>query len=124
MFGKKKNNIINVCHYEGLVDFIQNYPCQISVNDDTFIIEKIKPSSHITLSMNQIIKFEVMSESEFMKKYHNCSTNNTAKTFLVVTYNSKNNTVEHIAFWAAGFEMKKLVDLQYKYMKNNDSYSL
>ncbi len=124
MFGKKKNNVIKVCHYEGLVDFMQNYPCQISVADDIFTIEKIKPAATVTLPMERIIKFEAMSEIEFMKKYHNCSINKSAKTFLVVTYTSKDNTTEYIAFWAAGMEMKKLVDLQYDYAKNSNSYSL
>ena len=118
MFGKKKNNVIKVCHYEGLVDFMQNYPCQISVADDIFTIEKIKPAATVTLPMERIIKIE------FMKKYHNCSINKSAKTFLVVTYTSKDNTTEYIAFWAAGMEMKKLVDLQYDYAKNSNSYSL
>ena len=126
MFGKKKNNVIKVCHYEGLVDFIQDYPCQISVADDVFTIEKIKPTATVTLPMERIIKFEAMSEIEFMKKYHNCSVeiNKIPRNFLVVTYTSKNNTTEYIAFWAAGFEMKKLIDLQYKYIKNSNSYSL
>ena len=33
MFGKKKN-IIKVCHYEGLHDFAQDYPCEIEITED------------------------------------------------------------------------------------------
>ena len=41
MFGKSKNkNLIKVMHYEGLMDFAQDYPCTIEMKDDVFEIKK------------------------------------------------------------------------------------
>ena len=58
MFGKSKNkNLIKVMHYEGLMDFAQDYPCTIEMKDDVFEIKKIKPDATVILPKNQIISF-------------------------------------------------------------------
>ena len=62
MFGKNKNSIIKVMHYEGLDDFIQDYPCTIEIKDNTFEIKRIKPETTVNLSMAQIKKIETMEE--------------------------------------------------------------
>lgn len=127
MFGKKKKSIIKVCHYEGLDDFMQNYPCEIQIKEDIFEIKRLKPETVVTLSMEKIIKFDAMSEEQFMSKYHNCKIegqSKSPKTFLVVTYNAKDNTIKYLAFWGVLFEGMKLIDIAYKNVKNTESYSL
>ena len=56
MFGKNKNSIIKVMHYEGLDDFIQDYPCTIKIKDDIFEIKRIKPETTVNLPITQIKK--------------------------------------------------------------------
>ena len=126
MFGKNKNSIIKVMHYEGLDDFIQDYPCTIEIKDNTFEIKRIKPETTVNLSMAQIKKIETMEESRFMVKYNN----NDAKThtgmkkyYLVITYTSKNNEEKYIAFWGTIFEYNKFLDLQNKQLDNQKSNS-
>lgn len=127
MFGKKKNNVIKVCHYEGLENFMQNYPCEIQIKENIFEIKRIKPETTVTLEMERIIKFDTMSEEQFMSKYHNCSIDGKSKspkTFLVVTYKAKDGTVKYLAFWGVLFDGMKLIDMAYKNVKNTDSYSI
>jgi len=127
MFGKKKNNVIKVCHYEGLENFMQNYPCEIQIKENIFEIKRIKPETIVTLEMERVIKFDAMSEEQFMSKYHNCSVeanNKIPKTFLVVTYKAKDETVKYLAFWGVLFDGTKLMDMAYKNVKNADSYTL
>lgn len=126
MFGKKKNKPIRVMHYEGLVDFAQDYPCTIEMKDDVFEINKIKPQATVTLPKNQIISFEALEEPRFMAKYHN----NAARTdkgfqkfYLVVKYVSKDNEEKYIAFWGTTFEYGRFLDLQ-KGNQQANSYAL
>lgn len=128
MFGKK-SNIIKVMHYEGLDDFIQDYPCTIEMKDDIFEIKRIKPETIVTLSKEQIIKIEMMEESKFMLKYHNDNTNTDRgikKYYLVVTYISKEKEEKYIAFWGTAIESSKFLKLQNMELKENtsNSYSL
>ena len=112
MFGKNKNSIIKVMHYEGLDDFIQDYPCTIEIKDNTFEIKRIKPETTVNLSMAQIKKIETMEESRFMVKYHNndaTTDKGMKKYYLVITYTSKNNEEKYIAFWGTIFEYNKSI---------------
>ena len=125
MFGKK-NNTIKVCHYEGLQDFLQDYPCQIEMTENTFYIRRIKPASEITLSKHKIIKIEAMEEPRFMLKYHNDTTRTdkgTKKYYLVITYVS-NNIEKYLAFWGTSFEYGKFLELQNTIMNKPSNYSL
>lgn len=125
MFGKKKNSIIKVMHYEGL-DFIQDYPCTIEMKNDTFEIKRIKPETTVNLSITQIKKIETMEESRFMVKYHNndaTTDKGIKKYYLVVTYISKNNEEKYIAFWGTAFEYNKFLDLQNKQLNTQKSNS-
>lgn len=127
MFGKKKDNKIKVCHYEGLEDFMQNYPCEVQIKEDVLEIKRIKPETIVTLSMDRIIKFDAMSEEQFMAKYHNCtidSNSKSPKTFLVITYKAKDDTTKYLAFWGVLFEGMKIIEIPRKYAKNTESYSL
>lgn len=129
MFGKKKTNVIKVMHYEGLQDFIQDFPCTIEMKEDTLEIKRIKPETTVNLATKQIIKFETMEEERFMLKYHNdksTTDKGIKKFYLVVTYNSKNNEEKYIAFWGTAFEYGKFVDLQNNFSMNKqpNSYSL
>lgn len=126
MFGKNKNSIIKVMHYEGLDDFIQDYPCTIEIKDNTFEIKRIKPETTVNLSMAQIKKIETMEESRFMVKYHNndaTTDKGMKKYYLVITYTSKNNEEKYIAFWGTIFEYNKFLDLQNKQLDNQKSNS-
>lgn len=129
MFGKNKNSIIKVMHYEGLNDFIQDYPCTIEIKDDIFEIKRIKPETTVNLSITQIKKIETMEESRFMVKYHNndaTTDKGIKKYYLVVTYISKNNEEKYIAFWGTAFEYNKFLDLQNRQLniQKSDSYYL
>lgn len=128
MFGKK-SSIIKVMHYEGLNDFIQDYPCTIEMKDDIFEIKRIKPETIVTLSKEQIKKIEMMEESKFMLKYHNDNTTTDKgikKYYLVVTYMSKEKEEKYIAFWGTSIESSKFLKLQNMELKENipNSYSL
>lgn len=129
MFGKNKNSIIKVMHYEGLNNFIQDYPCTIEIKDDIFEIKRIKPETTVNLSITQIKKIETMEESRFMVKYHNndaTTDKGIKKYYLVVTYISKNNEEKYIAFWGTAFEYNKFLDLQNRQLntQKSDSYYL
>lgn len=125
MFGKK-SNIIKVMHYEGLNDFIQDYPCTIEMKEDIFEIKRIKPETIVTLSKEQIIKIEMMEEAKFMLKYHNDNTTTDRgikKYYLVVTYISKEKEEKYIAFWGTSIESSKFLKLQNMELKENTSKS-
>lgn len=129
MFGKNKNSIIKVMHYEGLEDFIQDYPCTIEIKNDIFEIKRIKPEITVKLPIVQIKKIETMEEPRFMVKYHNndaTTDKGIKKYYLVVTYISKNNEEKYIAFWGTAFEYNKFLDLQNKQIniQKSDSYNL
>lgn len=128
MFGKKKNMKIKAIHYEGILEFSQNTACEIEIKENVFEMRRIKPETIVSLAMDKIIKFESLSEVDFMARYHNCSVENVKgnipKTYLVITYTSKDEAVKWIAFWGTPIEAMKFTDLQYKYVKEMDSYSL
>lgn len=126
MFGKNKNSIIKVMHYEGLDGFVQDYPCTIEIKDNNFEIKRIKPETTVNLSITQIKKIETMEESRFMVKYHNndaTTDKGMKKYYLVITYTSKNNEEKYIAFWGTIFEYNKFLDLQNKQLDNQKSNS-
>lgn len=128
MFGKKKNIKAKAIHYEGILEFAQNTPCEIEVNDDVFEIKRIKPETHVKLPMNRIIKFEYLSENDFLSKYHNTSIDiqkgQMMKGFLVITYTAKDNTTKKLAFWEVGIDAIKFIDIQKKYTKNVEDITL
>lgn len=128
MFGKnKKGKVIKVCHYEGIENFMQDYHCEIQLKEDVFEIKRIKPETIVSLPVERIIKFETMSEVQFMGKYHNCTiaeNKKIPKTYLVVTYKAKDDTIKYLAFWGVMSDAIKLIDLAYKNVKETESYSL
>lgn len=126
MFGKNKKSIIKVMHYEGLNDFIQDYPCTIEMKNDILEIKRIKPDTTVNLPITQILKIETMEEPRFMVKYHNndaTTDKGMKKYYLVITYISKNNEEKYIAFWGTIFEYNKFLDLQNKQLNNQESNS-
>jgi len=52
MFGKK--NIIQAFHYEGLPDFVTDYPCTVEVVDNNIVIQKKKPEVTISLPADRL----------------------------------------------------------------------
>ena len=123
MFGKK--NVLSVQHYEGL-DFAINYPCKIEINNDNFIIKRIKPETTITLPMNQINSFSALPEKDFMLKFHNeaiTTSKSGTKYYLVVDYTSKEGEHKHLAFWGTPKEQRTFLDWQKNYSRSGN-YSL
>ena len=94
-------------------------PCTLLIKNNILNI-KFNSDMNITLPMERVIKFEAMSENEFMMKYKNTN-GNTKKlpvSYLVITYTSKENEEKRIVLWAANYrEMKYFTDLNYKYKK-------
>lgn len=130
MFGKKKDKSIRVQHYEGLQDFMQDFPCTIEMKDGQFVIQRKKPETTVTLPGDRILSFTPMEEENFMVKYHNESANTTKakgiqKYYLVVKYLSGEGLEKHLAFWGTATEYKKFIDLQREKMNSAaSSYSL
>jgi len=119
MFGKKKEIRIRATHFEGIEQFIQNAPCEINVTNEEITIKRIKPETIVKLPTDRIIKCEYLSEYDFLTKYHNCTPenrkSNIPKSFLVITYTSKNGETKNIAFWSVPPQSTKFIDLQYKF---------
>lgn len=128
MFGKKKNIKAKAIHYEGILEFAQNAPCEIEVKEDTFEIKRIKPETFVKLPMDRIIKFEYLSEYDFMSKYHNTTIEiqkgQIMKSFLVITYTAKDNTTKRLAFWEVGINAMKFIDIQKKYTRDVEDITL
>lgn len=127
MFGRRKKEKIKVCHYEGIKEFMQDYPCEIELQEKVIIIRRLKPETEITLDREKIVKIESMTETAFRQKYHNNTpniNNKIPKIFLVITYNGKDNNTKYIAFWGAGTETFKITKLAFNNVKDVDSYSL
>jgi len=128
MFGRKKDNSIRVQHYEGLKDFIQDFPCTIQVKDDQFIIKRIKPETTVDLPLERILQFDVLEEKQFMVKYHNEATTTdkgVKKYYLVVRYQTTDGLEKHLAFWGTASEYSKFIDLRTMKMNTvEEFYSL
>ena len=124
IFKKKNKNIIRVVHYDGLKGFNQDYPCTIEEKEDVFEIKKIKPEMTVTLPKNKIVKIDYLRDNEFMQKYHNTLGTNDKKHYLVIIYNSDENSEKQIVFWGTSLEAIKFSKLKYKYNGNVDNYTL
>lgn len=130
LFGKKKDESIRVLHYEGLKDFMQDSPCTVEVNENVFIIKRIKPETTVTLPMEKVLTFDAMEEPSFMIKYHNINVNTSKakginKYYLVVRYINKENEEKYLAFWGTASEYGKFLKLRtLKLDEQSKSYSL
>ena len=118
-FKEKEEKPYRVVHYEGIDNVGVDIPCTLLIKNNILNI-KFNSDMNITLQMERVIKFEAMSENEFMMKYKNTN-GNTKKlpvSYLVITYTSKENEEKRIVLWAANYrEMKYFTDLHYKYKK-------
>lgn len=128
MFFKKKIPGIPVQHYEGL-DFPQDYPCRIQMDETGLSIKRIKPETTVTLALSQIKSISAMEEENFMLRYHGEAVSTTKtkgikKYYLVVKYTSKNNEEKMLAFWGTASEYGKFLDFQHTSSQNSESYSL
>ncbi|AZK44805.1 hypothetical protein [Paenibacillus lentus] len=129
MFGRKKK-AIKVQHYEGLKDFMQDFPCTIEMNDEQFVIQRIKPETTVNLPIERILAIDAMEEERFMLKYHNHETSTTKakgikKYYLVVRYQDVEGTEQYLAFWGTASEYGKFIELQKRKMDTPSSnYSL
>jgi hypothetical protein len=113
MFGKKKDtNILNVMYYEGLPGFIQDFPCTITLEDDVFVIKKVKPDLTVKLPFNQVISIDTLPEKNFMAQYHNTAGTTSkvgTKFYYVFKYTSSAGEPKHIAFWDVSAKTMKQV---------------
>ncbi|MBA9087510.1 hypothetical protein FHR92_003995 [Fontibacillus solani] len=129
MFGRKKKGI-RVQHYEGLKDFMQDFPCTVEMTDEQFLIQRVKPETTVNLPVERILEIDTMEEEKFMLKYHN-DKSNTSKTkgikkyYLVVRYLNTEGTEQYLAFWGTASEYGKFIELQKQKMNVASSdYSL
>lgn len=114
MFGKKKDKAIHVQHYEGIKEFAIDYPVTIELQDDVFIIKRLKPETTVTLPLSRIKSFSAMGEKNYMLKYHGqaittTKTKGIQKYYLVVEYDKGT-----LVFWGTIKEYRTFIDLQYK----------
>ncbi len=128
MFGKKKSPGVRVMHYEGL-DFPQDFPCQIELNENEFVITRVKPNRTITLSTSQIKSFSAMEETNFMLRFHGeakatSKAKGIQKYYLVVDYISKEGENKYLAFWATASEYKHFIDFQNRDLGKPQNISL
>jgi hypothetical protein len=129
MFGRKKKGI-KVQHYEGLKDFMQDFPCTIEMDDDQFLIQRIKPETTVNLPVNRILSIESMEEEKFMLKYHSdksrtSKSNGIKKYYLVVRYQDIEGSERYLAFWGTATEYGKFIELQKQKMNvATSNYSL
>ena len=122
LFSKKKDDKpYRVMHYEGIDTVASNMPCTFLIKDNIININFTSGMS-VTLPTDRVIRFESMKENEYLTKYKGTNAsesnfkNNTAVSFLVITYTSKTNEEKRIVLWAANLrECLYFTDLQYKF---------
>lgn len=123
MFGKKKT--IPAFHYEGLPDFVTDYPCTIEVADNSIMIQKKKPEVTVTLPVDKILAVSPMQEKDFMMKYHGHSDVRkivgSKRHFVVFDYVSQSGENKYFALWAPTHQAMALIGLQK--IKSNDAPS-
>lgn len=123
MFGKKKETVIHVMHFEGISGFSQDYPCTIGTDEMNLIVKKIKPDATVTLPLSRITSCDTMTEKDFMLKYHGQATT-TSKTkgidkyYLIVNYDKGK-----LVFWGTSTEYRFFIDMQHKYQMSG-TYTL
>lgn len=113
MFGKKKESGFSAIHYEGIDHFATDCPVRLEVKGDIFEIKRMKPETIVTLPLNRIKSFSVMSESSFMEQYHGIVTTTSKKSdiarcYLVVKYDKG-----QLVFWGTIFDLKHFEKLQH-----------
>lgn len=127
MFGFRKNKPYRVMHYEGIPGIANDIPCTIEIKNDIFTIH-LSQDSNVQLPMNRIIKFEAMSEDDFMMKYkgtNSLTQYSVPKLYLVISYYSKESEEKTIVLWAANFrEINFFRDLQYNYKSTTGNIEL
>ena len=122
LFSKKKDDKpYRVMHYEGIDTVASNMPCTFLIKDNIININ-FNSGINVTLSTDRVIRFEAMKENEYLTKYKGTNAsesnfkNNTAVSFLVITYTSKTNEEKRIVLCAANLrECLYFTDLQYKF---------
>ena len=112
MFGKKKEKILRVMHYEGIESFATDYPCTLKIANDELIIKRTNPEATVTLPLSRIKSFSAMEEKNFMLQYHNQAITTSKakginKYYLVVKYDKG-----ILAFWGGIKEYGEFIKLQ------------
>lgn len=126
--GKKDEKPYRVIHYEGIDSAGINMPCIFFIKDNVLNIS-FNSEINVTLPMERIIKFEAVSQNDFMMKYKNTNSvgnkNNIPVSYLVITYTSKENEEKRIVLWAANHREKMyFIDLHYKYKQPTGNIEL
>lgn len=123
MFGKKKT--IPAFHYEGLPDFVTDYPCTVEVTENSIVIQKKKPEVTVSLPVDKILAVSPMQEKDFMMKYHGHSDVRkivgSKRHFVVFDYVSQSGENKYFALWAPTHQAMALIGLQK--IKSNDAPS-
>ena len=114
LFSKKKTDSpVVLMHYEGLRGFCQDFPCEVSLENENVIFKNKKPEVVVTLPIKQIQSIDFMPETNFMGMYHN-TTATTAKMgtkfFYVIKYITADGESKFVALWDVGNKAKTLMD--------------
>ncbi len=114
LFSKKKTDSpVVLMHYEGLRGFSQDFPCEVSLENENVIFKNKKPEVVVTLPIKQIQSIDFLPETNFMGQYHN-TTATTAKMgtkfFHVIKYTSSDGEAKIVALWDVGSKGKALMD--------------
>lgn len=114
LFSKKKTDSpVVLIHYEGLRGFSQDFPCEVSLENENIIFRNKKPIVMVTLPIKQILSIDFMPETNFMGMYHNTTATTAkmgAKFFYVIKYTSADGEFKFIALWDVGNKAKTLMD--------------
>lgn len=126
--GKKNEKPYRVMHYEGIDTVGLNMPCTFFIKKNVLNIS-FNSGMNVTLPMERVIKFESMSENDFMMKYKNTNSlenkNSISVSYLVITYKSKENEEKRIVLWSANHREKMyFIDLHYKYKQSTGNIEL
>lgn len=98
MLFKKKQKGLSVIRYAGLPGFQQDMPCFIDIGEEAVVFSTTAGAS-VTLPLSKIECVEIMSEANYMLKYHNANTSTTkvgAKWYAAITYAAEGGS-KHIA---------------------------
>ena len=108
IFKKKDESSVTAMHYEGIPGFQQDFPCQLSVQEDVLVFNQ--NGSIVKLPISKINGSEWLMETQYMGKYHNnpvstAKIKTAMKWFYVIHYEDK-----FISLWALNSKVKDFVD--------------
>lgn len=113
MFGskKKESKSVPIMHYEGLPNFQQDFPCNLTLEDDHLLFQDNNGNT-VRLPYERIVKVDAMTEVNFMARYHNgkSKTKHGTVWFRVITYTSSAGEEKYVALWSLSVKVMKFFD--------------